>query len=87
VTEQPADDYFVFMLSDAMLEQYNVSPQNLADALLSDPRVNSYCIFIGAQNLDTHVHIHNIFILVMKICVNVGGLPQARRTPRGVWAS
>ena len=48
VTEQPGDDYFVFLLSDAMLEQYNVSPQNLADALLIDPRVNSYCIFIGA---------------------------------------
>jgi len=47
VTEQPGDDYFVFLLSDAMLEQYNVSPQNLADALLIDPRVNSYCIFIG----------------------------------------
>lgn len=30
VTEQPGDDYFVFVLSDAMLEQYNVSPQNLA---------------------------------------------------------
>jgi hypothetical protein len=48
VTEHPGDDYFVFLLSDAMLEQYNVSPQNLADALLVDPRVNSYCIFIGA---------------------------------------
>ena len=48
VTEQPGDDYFVFLLSDAMLEQYSVSPQNLADALLIDPRVNSYCIFIGA---------------------------------------
>ena len=27
VTEQPGDDYFVFLLSDAMLEQYNISPQ------------------------------------------------------------
>jgi hypothetical protein len=50
VTEQPGDDYFVFLLSDAMLEQYNVSPQNLADALLVDPRVNSYCIFIGEED-------------------------------------
>ena len=38
------------MLSDAMLEQYNVTPQNLADALLADPRVNSYCIFIGEED-------------------------------------
>ena len=51
VVEQPGDDYFVFLLSDAMLEQYNVSPQNLADALLIDPRVNSYCIFIGTNAL------------------------------------
>ena len=28
----------------------NVSPMNLADALLSDPRVNSYCIFIGEED-------------------------------------
>jgi hypothetical protein len=27
VTELPADEYFVFMLSDAMLEQYKVQPQ------------------------------------------------------------
>ena len=49
VTKEDADDYFVFLLSDANLSQYGVSAQNMAAALLGDQRVNSYAIFIAGE--------------------------------------
>eukprot|EP01047_Picozoa_sp_COSAG01_P018000 COSAG01_NODE_965_length_12401_cov_3.496098_13_plen_61_part_00 len=45
----------VFLLSDAMLAQYRVTPQNLADALLSDPMVNSYAIFVAEEDTATQM--------------------------------
>lgn len=47
VTDYPADDYFVFLISDANLSSYGISPQALADVLLGDDRVNSYAVFIA----------------------------------------
>jgi len=41
------DEYFVLILSDANLDQYNIKPSDLAKALKSDERVNAYIIFIG----------------------------------------
>ena len=55
VKSAPADDYMVFLLSDAMLAQYRVTPQNLADALLSDPMVNSYAIFVAEEDTATQM--------------------------------
>jgi hypothetical protein len=49
VTAVPADDYFVFLISDANLAAYGVSSAMVADALLSDPRVRSYVIFIANE--------------------------------------
>ena len=37
------------MLSDANLAMYGVSPKALATALMSDPMVNSYAIFIAGE--------------------------------------
>ncbi len=39
-----ADDYFVFLVSDANLEGYGVTSASLAAALMADRRVNSYVI-------------------------------------------
>jgi hypothetical protein len=49
VTAVPADDYFVFLISDANLAAYGVSSAMVADALLSDPRVRSYVVFIANE--------------------------------------
>jgi hypothetical protein len=37
------------MLSDANLAMYGISPKSLATALMSDPMVNSYAIFIAGE--------------------------------------
>jgi hypothetical protein len=45
--EVPADDRFVFVLSDANLGRYGTDPKELAAALTVDPRVHGYILFIG----------------------------------------
>lgn len=47
VTKQEADDYFVFLLSDANLREYGVSASVLARTLTADKKVKSYAIFIA----------------------------------------
>jgi len=47
VAEEIADDHLVFLLSDANLGRYNISPSSLASALQSDPSVTGHAIFIA----------------------------------------
>jgi hypothetical protein len=49
VAREEADDYFVFVLSDANLSQYGISPTSLAQTLLADRRVNAHAIFIARE--------------------------------------
>lgn len=48
VVEADADDYFVFVVSDANLERYNISPRRLGRQLIADPRVKANAIFIAS---------------------------------------
>lgn len=47
ITNDEADDYFVLVLSDANLHQYNISPASISNAIKSDTRVNAFMIFLG----------------------------------------
>ena len=47
VLKADADDYFVFVLSDANLGRYDVQPDELGARLRGDERVNGYAIFIA----------------------------------------
>ena len=47
IVKTDADDYFVLVLSDANLHQYNIKPVDIRNALRSDQRVNAHMIFIG----------------------------------------
>ena len=48
IAKEEADDYFVLVLSDANIGQYNISPASIGKALKSDDKVNAYMIFIGS---------------------------------------
>lgn len=50
VVREEGDDYFVFLLSDANLGRYNVTPEELGAVLRADSRVNAYAIFVAEQN-------------------------------------
>jgi hypothetical protein len=49
VVQQEADDYYVYLLSDANLASYGVSPKTLAKCLMADEKVNAYAIFIAGE--------------------------------------
>ena len=49
VRAKEADDYFVFLISDANLEGYGVKPETLAQALTADDKVNAYAVFIAEE--------------------------------------
>ena len=49
VTASEADDYFVFLVSDANLEGYGVSPDSLSKALTSDSLVNAFVMFVAEE--------------------------------------
>jgi hypothetical protein len=48
VADQEADDYFVFVVSDANLERYNIDPKRLGKQLVADKRVKANAIFIAS---------------------------------------
>ncbi|XP_028405498.1 LOW QUALITY PROTEIN: von Willebrand factor A domain-containing protein 8-like [Dendronephthya gigantea] len=48
VVQREADEYFVIIFSDANLRRYGIPPSALAKTLTSNPRVNSFIIFIGS---------------------------------------
>ena len=49
VTAKAADEYFVFVLSDADFQRYDVSSAELGNALLADERVSAYALFIASN--------------------------------------
>merc|ERR1711959_618876 len=49
VASQEADDYLVFVVSDANLGGYGITPAMLRRALTADPKVTACAIFIAEQ--------------------------------------
>ncbi|CAO3686219.1 unnamed protein product [Umbelopsis ramanniana] len=48
IVKDEADDYFVVVLSDANIAQYNIKPKDIARILKSDDRVTAQMVFIGS---------------------------------------
>ena len=48
VVNEDADDYFVFVVSDANLQRYGIEPHELGSVLISDDRVAAYAVFIAS---------------------------------------
>lgn len=48
IIAEEGDDYFVVVLSDANISQYNIHPNDIARILKSDDRVTAQMIFIGS---------------------------------------
>lgn len=49
IVQDEADEYFVFLLSDANLDQYGIQPADLKYLLDMDQRVNLFILFIGTM--------------------------------------
>ncbi|KAI7879625.1 hypothetical protein K492DRAFT_208133 [Lichtheimia hyalospora FSU 10163] len=48
IVKDEGDDYFVVVMSDANITQYNIHPNDIARVLKSDDRVTAQMIFIGS---------------------------------------
>lgn len=48
IVEEDGDDYYVFVVSDANLERYNIQPKRMGQKLVADPRVKAHAIFIAS---------------------------------------
>ncbi|KNC84900.1 hypothetical protein SARC_02908 [Sphaeroforma arctica JP610] len=49
VTAEEADDYYVFVVSDANVGRYDITPTTFGAILSKDERVNAYAIFIAER--------------------------------------
>jgi von Willebrand factor A domain-containing protein 8 len=47
MSTRDADERLVFLLSDANLGRYGVSPEQLGETLRANPKVKAYAIFIA----------------------------------------
>ena len=83
IVKKEADEYAVFLLSDANLEQYGIGARELQDILELDQRVRVFIIFIGslgdqAARLTTSMPAGNVFValntsdipIIMKNCLS-----------------
>lgn len=75
VTSKPADDYFVFVLSDANLQSYGITEKSLSTILFSDKRVNTFAIFIAGEQ-SAQFFTSNIPIGHGHICMDTASLPR-----------
>lgn len=48
LTREEADDYYLFVVSDANLQQYNITPQSISKALIKNEKVHAFVIFIAS---------------------------------------
>ena len=79
VKSSVAEDYFVFVVSDANLQQYGISPVELARIMRSDAQVKMYCIFIAsfgsqAKNIQSRLPVGHGFE-----CLDTAELPSVLR--------
>ena len=75
VTSKEADDYFVFVLSDANLQSYGITEKSLSAILFSDKRVNTFAIFIAGEQTAQFLT-SNIPIGHGHVCMDTSSLPH-----------
>jgi hypothetical protein len=55
LVNEPADDYFLFLFSDANFRRYGIDPSAFGQLLSSDPRVTCSAFFIASLNDEAQV--------------------------------
>jgi hypothetical protein len=55
IVSEPADDYLVFLFSDANLGRYGIAPAAISAALKGDGRCQGYCVFVAEPSAATWI--------------------------------
>lgn len=54
IAAQDADERLVFVISDANVGRYDITPESLGSILTRDPRVSAYIVFIAEQVCESY---------------------------------
>lgn len=76
ITDEEADEYFVIVMSDANFDRYGISPQSFGSLLLSDPKVNSFAIFVGSLGNQAQMLLKALPAGRGFVCLDTKNLPQ-----------
>ena len=49
IVEKESDDYFIFLVSDANMESYGITPETFGSLYSMDSRVKMFSIFIASS--------------------------------------
>eukprot|EP00013_Stygamoeba_regulata_P010591 CAMPEP_0177670638 /NCGR_PEP_ID=MMETSP0447-20121125/24206_1 /TAXON_ID=0 /ORGANISM="Stygamoeba regulata, Strain BSH-02190019" /LENGTH=144 /DNA_ID=CAMNT_0019177835 /DNA_START=25 /DNA_END=459 /DNA_ORIENTATION=- len=75
VTSVEGDEHFVFVLSDANLRRYGISPAHLAQAMKRNPKVKVHAIFIASLGEQSRVLEKNLPPGAAFTCLDTHTLP------------
>lgn len=76
IRSEPADDYFVVVVSDANLDRYRISPRVLGAKLIQDPQVKSHMIFIASFSDEAERILDQLPPGRGSVCLDTSKLPQ-----------
>lgn len=83
VAEKDADDYLVFVLSDANLGAYGVTPETMAETLLRDEKVKAFAVFLSEPHAAEFLK-SGLPVGRGHVCLNMAELPA---TFKAIFAS
>lgn len=75
VTKEDADEYFVFVFSDANLGRYGIKTSTIKDELVRDRRVGAYILFIASAGDDAHKIKTELPLGKAYVCLDTSSLP------------
>jgi hypothetical protein len=75
IVKEEADEYFVFVFSDANLGRYGIRPSSIRDELLRDRRVGAYILFIASAGEDAQKIRSELPLGKAHVCLDTASLP------------
>eukprot|EP00929_Paragymnodinium_shiwhaense_P083487 TRINITY_DN44522_c0_g1_i1.p1 TRINITY_DN44522_c0_g1~~TRINITY_DN44522_c0_g1_i1.p1 ORF type:complete len:1645 (-),score=457.04 TRINITY_DN44522_c0_g1_i1:566-5500(-) len=75
VVEKEGDDYLVFVLSDANLGAYDITPKGMGELLCRDEKVNAFAVFLSEPEAAQYL-LDGLPLGKGYVCLNMAELPQ-----------
>eukprot|EP00026_Physarum_polycephalum_P000717 Phypoly_transcript_00718.p1 GENE.Phypoly_transcript_00718~~Phypoly_transcript_00718.p1 ORF type:complete len:1304 (+),score=248.57 Phypoly_transcript_00718:258-4169(+) len=75
IAKYEADERFVFVVSDANLSRYGITPEELAEVLTSNPSVKAYIIFIASRKGEAQWLLESLPPGMAFVCLETSQLP------------
>ncbi|XP_063703631.1 von Willebrand factor A domain-containing protein 8 [Culicoides brevitarsis] len=80
LAKEDCDEALVVVLSDANLARYGISPKRFGEALMTNPKVQAYVVFIGSLDKEAEIIKREMPAGRSFICMDTKDLPQIMKT-------